>query len=51
VHAGADERVDSAGGRIEPRQVGLVGVDVHGAQPIARPGRRFAVLEKGDDPA
>ena len=28
-----------------------MGVDVHGAQPIARPGRRFAVLEKGDDPA
>src|SRR5256885_5726022 len=49
--SGADERVDSARGLIEPRQTGLVGVDVHGAQPVARLGRRFAVLEKGDDPA
>src|SRR5881628_2437780 len=51
VHAGADERVDSARGQIDPRQAGLVGVDVHGAQSVARLGRRFAVLEKGDDPA
>ena len=51
VHAGADERVDSARGRIEPGQSGLVGVDVHGAEAVARPGRWFAVLEKGDDPA
>src|SRR2546425_4318622 len=51
VHAGADERVDSARGQIDPRQAGLVGVDLHGAQPVARLGRRFAVLEKGDDPA
>src|SRR5207247_9539449 len=28
VHAGADERVDSAHGQIDPRQPGLVGVDV-----------------------
>ena len=28
-----------------------MGVDVHGAQPVARLARRFAVLEKGDDPA
>src|SRR5438552_6834336 len=51
VQAGADERVDSARGQIDPRQAGLVGVDAHGAQPIARLARRLAVLEKGDDPA
>src|SRR3989442_9176097 len=51
VQAGADERVDSARGQIDPRQAGLVGVDGHGAQPVARLARRFAVLEKGDDPA
>jgi len=35
VHAGADERVDSARGQIESRQAGLMDVDVHGAQPSA----------------
>src|SRR5262245_5426323 len=51
VHAGSDERVRAARGRIEPRQAGLVDVDVKGTQPVARLGRRFAVLEKRDDPA
>src|SRR5437867_8496523 len=51
VHAGADERVDSARGQIEPRQPGLMDVDVHGAQPVACLARRFAILEKGDDSA
>jgi len=31
VHAGADERVESAGGRIEPRRAGHVSIDLHGA--------------------
>src|SRR5262249_6174731 len=42
VRAGADDRVRSAHGRIEPRQAGRVDVDPQGAQPVARPGRRFA---------
>jgi len=28
-----------------------VEVHVHGGQPVARLARRFALLEKGDDPA
>jgi hypothetical protein len=54
VHAGADERVQSARGQIErgrARRAGHVNVDVHGGQPVARLARRFAVLEKADDPA
>jgi hypothetical protein len=54
VHAGADERVQAAGGQVErghARRTGQVDVDVHRAQPLARLARRLAVLEKGDDPA
>src|SRR6266542_2909309 len=51
VHAGADERVDSAGGQINPRQAGLMGIDVHRAQPFAPLAAAFAPLDKGHDPA
>src|ERR1700730_16380450 len=54
VHAGADERVQSARGQIEcgrARRAGHVDVDVHRGEALARLARRFAVLQEGDDPA
>jgi hypothetical protein len=53
VHAGADERVQSARGQIErgrARRAGHVDVDAHSGEPLARLARRFALFEKGDDP-
>jgi len=54
VHAGADERIQSAGVQIERRRsprAGYVDVDVYRGEALAGLAGRFVVLQIGDDPA
>src|SRR5262249_59206010 len=50
VPAARDDSTPRHGG-MEPRQARLVDVDPHGAQPVARLTRPFAIVDKADDPA